>query len=240
MTLTGESLKKADLFWATRIGCGPEDLECGRTIVTSPATRKDVDGAIVFVRGRSCVISVPSTVSPSTREVLGKSSIDQVLDSEFLAATFSVRREWVTSPLRIEGCDPRDFVPVPGSAQLLEPGWKQRVSEPYAHGEWIRSRFFLLSQPAFGVYQGDDLIAASGYFSVDGIADIRMGSHPSGKGKGHLGIVLSAALCHAFENGLLPMMRTEASDQESSDYTRPLGFSPYAVSCGISLTAPEL
>jgi hypothetical protein len=235
-----ESVKRADLFWAAFLGCAPEDLSGSRIIVVSPAGRKDSDGAILFRRDRACIVSVPGSIPHSTREALCGASIDRVFDPEFLAASFALERKRIGSPSWMDVCDPIDFTPVPLSAQLLKPGWKEQLADRYSHGEWVRSGFFRVPAPSFGLCQADELIAVSGYFAKDGMADIRVGMHPSHQGKGYEEAVISAAVRHAFEKELIPMVCTEVSDKERIACARSLGFSPYAMVCGVQVTEPEL
>lgn len=240
---TSDSLGRVDAFWAGYFGCAPEDLNGSRTLVVSHAALQGYDGVLVFRHGGACIVSVPDVVPEVEREKLRGAPPDRAFDPEFLSKTFVVWRDRVSPPAWVGFCDKSDFRPVPTAARLLaarDADAIGRLAEGCGELAWKASKLVLDREPNFGIFQGDDIVAASGYLNMGGVlAYIGVVTHPDHRGKGHAKAVVSATMSYAFEKGLVPMWRTPASHEAAISVARSLGFSPYAFTLDVQLTEDE-
>jgi len=238
-----DSLRRVDAFWAGYFGCSPEDLNGSKTLVVPHAALQGYDGVLVFRHGSACIVSVPDVVPPVERERLAGAPPEQAFNPEFLAKTFVVWKDRVSPPAWVGTCDPADFKPVPTTARLLSAGDVDaigRLAEGCGELAWKASKLVLDREPNFGLFVGNDIVAASGYLNMGGVlAYIGVVTHPDHRGKGHAKAVVSATMKYAFEKGLVPMWRTPASHEAAISVARSLGFQAYAFTLDVQLTEDE-
>jgi GNAT superfamily N-acetyltransferase len=238
-----DSLRKVDAFWAGYFGCAPEDLHGSKTLVVPHAALQGYDGVLVFRHGSACIVSVPETVPPVEREKLGAATPERAFDPEFLAKAFVVWKDRISPPAWVGVCERAEFKPASTTARLLtarDSDAIQRLAEGCGELAWKASKLVLDREPNFGVFVGNDIVAASGYLNMGGVlAYIGVVTHPQQRGKGHAKAVVSATMNYAFEKGLVPMWRTPASHEAAIAVARSLGFSPYAFTLDVQLTEDE-
>jgi len=238
-----DSLRRVDEFWAGYFGCAPEDLNGSKTLVVPHAALQGYDGVLVFRHGSACIVSVPDAVPPVEREKLQGAPPERAFDPEFLSKTFVVWKDRISPPAWVGTCDKADFKPVATSARLLtarDADAIQRLAEGCGELAWKASKLVLDREPNFGVFSGNDIVAASGYLNMGGVlAYIGVVTHPQHRGKGHAKAVVSATMSYAFERDLVPMWRTPASNEAAVAVARSLGFRPYAFTLDVQLTEDE-
>jgi GNAT superfamily N-acetyltransferase len=243
MMAAPDSLRKVDAFWAGYFGCAPEDLNGSKTLVLPHAALQGYDGVLVFRHGGACLVSVPDVVPAVERAKLAAAPPDQAFNPEFLAKTFVVWKDRVSPPAWVGICDRADFRPVPTTARLLtarDGDAIERLAEGCGELAWKASKLVLDREPNFGLFVGNDIVAASGYLNMGGVlAYIGVVTHPAHRGKGYAKAVVSATMNYAFERGLVAMWRTPASNESAISVARSLGFSPYAFTLDVQLTEDE-
>lgn len=241
--MMSEELWKVDEFWADYFGCSPEALHDAATLVVPHAALQGYDGALAFRHGPSCIVSVPATVPEIGRDKLRGASPDRAFDAETLAKSFVVWKEWISPPAWVGICGRGDFNPTRSSVRLLTADDSHEIRE-LAEGcgelAWNSSEFYLRRDPTFGLFVGEELVAASGFVNLsERLAYIGVVTHPKHRGMGYAKAVASASMAFAFDHDLVPMWRTMASNKAAIGVAQSLGFRPYALTMDVPLTAPE-
>lgn len=234
------ALRRVDEYWAAYFGCSTADLDEDRTLVVPHAALRGYDDAVAFRHGPACIVSVPETVPEIGREKLRGAPPDRAFDPEVLAKSFVVWQDQVSPPAWVGICVPADFRPLPSSARLLtvdDSDAIRRLAEGCGEGAWNASEFYLRRDPTFGIFAGEELVAASGYVNLDGaLAYIGVVTHPEHRGRGCAKAAASASMEFALDLGLVPMWRTVASNEPAIAVARSLGFLPYAYTIDVQLT----
>ena len=238
-----DRFRKVDESWAEYFGCSTQDLSRAGTLVVPHKALVGYDGVLVFRHAAACIISVPDSVPEIERSKLRAAGPAEVFDPGFLAKVFLVRPESVRGPLWIGIADQDSFKPVQSGARLLgdadEPAL-MRLAEGCGELGWSRSRMKRQPKPIFGLFQGKDLVAVSGYLVIgNGFASIGMLTHPAQRGKGYRKAVASAAAADAISKGYVALCRTLESEKERVALARSMGFHPYASALDVWLAEDE-
>ena len=238
--MTSQLLWKIDEFWAGYFGCSRDDLNEAKTLVVPHASIEGYDDVLVFRHGPSCIVSVPHVVPEVERKKLRGAPPDRTFAPEFLAKSLAVWRDRVSPPAWVGTCEPSDFKPVDSSTRLLtecDSDAIRRLAEACGEVAWNTSALVIDREPTFGIFVGDELVAASGYVHMGRtLAYIGVVTHPQHRGKGNAKAVASASMVYAFDRDLVPMWRTVASNEAAVAVARSLGFQPYAFTIDVQLT----
>jgi ribosomal protein S18 acetylase RimI-like enzyme len=243
MITSPETLKRVDAFWASYFGCTPEDVNGRKTLVVSHNVLQGYDGALVFRHADACIVSVPDTTPEIERSKLRAAEPAQAFDPKFLARVFVVSTDKVAGPAWLGVADRGDFKAVPTSARVLgdedEPAL-ERLAEGCGEMAWKQSKLLQVRKPLYGLFQGKDLVAVSGYVVMgNALAYIGVIAHPQHRGKGHAKAVVSAAVNDALAKGFVAQWRTPESNEGAVALAKSLGFQHYASTYDVQLVEDE-
>ena len=238
--MTSGRLRKVDEFWAGYFGCSPENLDEARTLVVPHAALQGYDDVLAFRHGPACIVSVPATVPEIERQKLRGAPPDRAFDPELLAKSLVVWQDRVSPPAWVGVCEPADFEPVPSSARMLTTDNSDEIRRLAEDCGEVASELVIDREPTFGIFVGEELVSASGTVNMGGtLAYIGVVTHPRHRGKGYAKAVASASMEYAFEQDLVPLWRTLASNEAAIAAARSLGFRPYAFTIDVQLTPDE-
>jgi GNAT superfamily N-acetyltransferase len=238
-----DTLRRVDAFWASYFGCAPEDVAGRRTIAVTHAALQGYDGALVFRHADACIVSVPDTTPEVERARLREAAPAAVFDPKFLAKVFVVSTEKVAGPAWLGIADRTDFKSVKSSARLLgdaDEAAIARLAEGSGEVAWKQSKLLQIRKPLFGLFQGPDLVAVSGYILMGNLlAYIGVITHPAHRGKGHAKAVVSTAVADAFSKGFVAQWRTPQANEGAVALARSMGFQHYASTYDVQLVETE-
>lgn len=238
-----ETIGKVDAFWALYFGCSPQEIAGAQTIVVSHLALQGYDGALAFRHAGGLVVSVPTSVPEVERAQLRQAPPAEAFDPKFLAKVFVIGSDKVTGPGWVGIVDHQDFKPVPSTARLLsdtDEGAMRKLAEACGEVAWQRSTMLQIRQPLFGLFQGTDLVAASGYVVMgDVLAYIGVIAHPAHRGKGFAKMVVSGAVAEAFRHGLIAQLRTTHANESAVALAQSIGFRHYASTYDVKLIEDE-
>jgi RimJ/RimL family protein N-acetyltransferase len=241
--IASDTRKKVDAFWADYFGASPADLNGKKTLVFPHKALESYDGVLVFRHADACLVSVPENTPDIERERLRKATPDQAFEPDFLARNFVVWKDRVSPPAWVGVCDPADFKDAPSAARLLAKSDEDavgRLAEGCGETAWTQSKLALEREHNFGLFEGRDLVAASGYLVMgNALAYVGVITHPQHRGKGHARKVAAASIRNAFERGLVPMWRTPHANEAAIALAKSLGFSHYASTRDVRLVEVE-
>jgi RimJ/RimL family protein N-acetyltransferase len=241
--IASDTLKRVDGFWAAYFGAAPADLNGKKTAVFTHQALQGYDGVLVFRHADACLVSVPENTPEIERERLRKATPEQAFDVDFLARNFVVWKDRVSPPAWVGVCDPADFRDAPSPARLLtreDEDAVRRLAEGCGETAWTQSKLALEREHNFGLFEGKDLVAASGYLAMgDVLAYVGVITHPQQRGKGYARKVAAASIRYAFERGLVPMWRTPQANEAAVALAKSLGFSHYASTRDVRLVESE-
>lgn len=229
---TAASLRQINACLAASFGCSVNAFSQAKTTVVSHHVPAYYRGALVFRHAESCIVSVPDSVSDVERSRLSAASPDEVLDPRLLVDIFPTDPGKISGPAWIGIADRVSFRPVKTVARILDNGdepalWK--LAEGCGQLDWSRARLCGLPKPIFGLFQGTDLVAASGYVVSRGLlACIGVLVHPAFRGKGYARAAVSASAADALSNGHIALWRSLESNKGAVAFGRSMGFHPYA------------
>ena len=238
-----ETSRKVEAFWALYFGCSPESFAGGETVVVTHAALQGHDGALAFRHADGLIISVPANVPEVERAKLRQAAPAEAFDPKFLGKVFVVSTDKVTGPGWVGIVDSQDFKPVRSSARLLsdaDEGAMRKLAEACGEVAWQRSTLLQIRQPLFGLFQGPDLVAASGYVVMGNVlAYIGVIAHPAHRGKWFAKMVVSSAVADAFSKGLVAQLRTTHANESAVALAQSLGFRHYASTYDVKLVEDE-
>jgi ribosomal protein S18 acetylase RimI-like enzyme len=237
------TFNKVDAFWALYFGCSPREIAGTQTIVVSHAALQGYDGALAFRHGDGLIVSVPPSVPEVERAKLRQAPPAIAFDPRFLAKVFVVSADKVTGPGWVGIVDARGFRPVPSGARLLgdaDEGAMRKLAEACGEVAWHRSTILQIRQPLFGLFQGPDLVAVSGYVVMGSVlAYIGVIAHPAHRGKGFAKMVVSSAVAEAVRHDLVAQLRTTQANESAVALAQSLGFRHYASTYDVKLVEDE-
>ena len=182
-------------------------------------------------------------VDLGSREKLRGVTPDQAFDPAFLSRTFVVWKDRVSPPAWVGLCDAADFKDAPSPARLLTQADEaaiQALAEGCGEVAWKQSKLALDREHNFGIFDGKDLVAASGYLVMgDVLAYVGVITHPQHRGKGYAKKVTAASIRSALKQGLIPMWRTPQANESAIALGGAVGFKPYALTRDVKLVEDE-
>ena len=238
-----ETIRKVDTFWALYFGCSPQEIAGGQTIVVTHAALQGYDGALAFRHADGLIVSVPPSVPEVERAKLRQAPPAVAFDPKFLAKVFVVSTDKVTGPGWVGIVDLQDFKPIQSTARLLSDADEVaigKLAEACGEVAWQRSTLLQIRQPLFGLFQGPDLVAASGYVVMGNVlAYIGVIAHPAHRGKGYAKMVVSSAVAEAFRRELVAQLRTTHANESAIALAQSIGFRHYASTYDVKLIEDE-
>lgn len=243
MITAGETIRKADAFWADYFGCTVDDINGNKTIVGVHKALESYDGVLVFRHGSACIVSVPEQTPEIERQRLRAATPELAFDPDFLARNFVVWRDRVSPPAWVGVCDRADFKPPPSNARLLtkaDEAAVRKLAEGCGELAWKQSKLTIDREPNFGLYVDNVIVAASSYLVMGGVlAYIGVVTHPQHRGHGYARQVVAASMAYAFEKGLIPMWRTPHANAAAIALGSSIGFKHYASTRDVQLVESE-
>jgi hypothetical protein len=241
--ISPDTLKQVDAYWAGYFGCKEADLNGMQTKVFTHQALGTFDGALVFRRKDSCIVSVPATTPDIERSKLRAAKPAEAFNAAFLARTFVISSDKVTGPAWVGFTDRDGFKAVKSDARLLtskDEAAMRELAEGCGETAWKQSKIAVDRQTNFGLFAGGKLVAASGYLNLAGtLAYIGVIAHPAHRGKGYARMVAGASMAHALESKLIPMWRTLDAHEAAVKLAETLGFEKYAATLDVQLTEDE-
>lgn len=234
-------------YWASFLGCAPEQLETPGTWVGphADAGLADYQGVYLLRRGESCVVSVPAPLLAMVTMQLAGLSADSSFDITRLWQVFGDAIERFVGPAWQGYLRADDFQPVarPNVRQLTttdDPAL-QRLADACDEREWEEIGIGRAEQVVFGAFVGETLVAAGmGEPRASTLLHIGIITHPDHRRQGHGCAVVSAISAYGLEVGLVPRYQALAANTPSVAIARALGFSHYATTLAIRLSRLDI
>jgi len=228
-------------YWASFLGCTPEQLETPGTWVGPHAGLADYQGVYLLRRGESCVVSVPAALLSLVMARLAGLSAASSFDVSRLRFLFGDAVERIVGPAWQGYLRADDFRPVvrPNVRQLTDaddPALR-RLAEACEEQEWEQVGIGRAEQVVFGAFVGDILVAAGmGEPRAASLLHIGIITHPDYRGQGYGRAVVSAISANGLEVGLVPRYQALAANIPSVAIARALGFTHYATTLAVRLS----
>ena len=243
MMIPADTLKKVDAYWASYFDVSAADLAGEETRVVPHSALAGFDGALVFRRGRACIVSVPESTPEIERLKLRAAKAAEAFDPKFLAKVFVISPDRVTGPAWLGIADRADFKSAKSSARVLVDADEQALemlAEGCGEHAWKQSKLLEVRKPLFGLFVGKDLAAVSGYVVLGNVlAYIGVIAHPAHRGKGHAKAVVSSAVADAFSKGYVAQWRTPEANEGAVSLAKAMGFQHYASTYDVQLVETE-
>lgn len=234
-------------YWASFLGCAPEQLETPGTWVGPHvgAGLADYRGVYLLRRGESCVVSVPAPLLAMVTARLASLPAASSFDSSRLEHILGDAIERIVGPAWQGYLRADDFKPAeqPNVRQLTaadDPALR-RLEAACGEQEWADSGIGGAEQVVIGVYSGDILVAAGmGESRAASLLHIGIITHPDYRGQGHGRAVVSAISAYGLAVGLVPRYQTLAANIPSVAIARALGFTHYATTLAVRLARLDI
>lgn len=234
-------------YWASFLGCTPEQLETPSTWVGphADAGLADYQGVYLLRRGESCVVSVPAPLLSTVIAQLAGLSAASSFDSSRLQRLFGDAVERIVGPAWQGYLRADDFRPAarPDVRQLTatdDPALRQ-LEKACGEQEWEQVGIGRAEQVVFGAFVGDTLVAAGmGEPRAATLLHIGIITHPDYRGQGHGRAVVSAIAAYGLGVGLVPRYQALAANTPSVAIARALGFTHYATTLAVRLTQLDI
>ena len=241
--IPADTLKKVDAYWASYFGVQASDLSSQKTLVVTPPALAGLEEALIFRHDGACIVSVPESTPEIERAKLRAAKPAEAFDPRFLAKVFVISTDRVFGPAWLGIADRSDFKTVKSAARLLVDADEQAV-ETLADGcgehAWKQAKLLQVRKPLFGLFEGKDLVAVSGYIVLGNVlAYIGVITHPGHRGKGHAKAVVSSAVADAFSKGYVAQWRTPQAHEGAVGLAKAMGFQPYASTYDVELVETE-
>ncbi len=234
-------------YWASFLGCTPEQLETPGTWVGphTAAELADYQGVYLLRRGESCVVSVPAPLLAMIRAQLAGLSAAASFDVKRLQKVFGDAIERFVGPAWQGYLRADDFRPAaePHVRQLTDaddPALR-RLEEACDEQEWEQVGIGSAEQVVFGAFVGDQLVAAGmGEPRAASLLHIGIITHPDYRGQGHGRAVVSAISAYGLGVGLVPRYQALVANTRSVAIACALGFTHFATTLAVRLTRLDI
>ena len=224
---------RIDRYWADIFGLQPEDLrKPGITVVPHARSWKDTF-AYALVHEATCVISVGAALVENIQTRVAGISTCDILKANVLRRAFSQPIDHTVGPAFQGYAEVEDFRPHPcadvralGSSDEKALRDLAEVCDPV---EWEHSGITSKSSPLFGVFDADQIVAASHYSMwANYAASIGVMARPTQRGRGYGKAAVSASMHDAFAHGHMVVYQTLLDNVPSVSVAKRLGCKLYA------------
>jgi GNAT superfamily N-acetyltransferase len=228
-------------YWASFLGCTPQQLTIPGTWVRPHAGLADYQGAYLFRRGESCIVSVPDPLLATVTAQLAGLPAASSFDIVRLRQVFGDAIERIVGPAWQGYLRADDFRPVagPNVRQLTaeDDAALRRLAEACGEQEWEPIGIGRSEQVVFGAFVGDTLVAAGmGEPRAATLLHIGIITHAAYRSQGHGRAVVSAISAYGLDVGLVPRYQALVANSPSVAIASALGFSHYAETLAVRLT----
>lgn len=226
--------ERVDQYWRETFGISEAEFAAPGILVHANGGRvSGRNAAWVFLHGDACLLSVPPDWLAPVREAAGDLSPDLLLRPDTLHSLFPGRVTRLVGPA-YQGCaERRDFRPLPCERMrpLSAPDRPalERLREACDPAEWDDSGISPDSEPLFGYFDRDDLLAIAGIIPWSPCAaNPAVLTHPAARGRGCGAAVASAAMAHILYQGSIVLYQTLLANRPAVRIAERLGCRQYA------------
>jgi GNAT superfamily N-acetyltransferase len=228
-------------YWASFLGCTPQQLKASGMRVVPHAGLKDYRGVYLFRRNESCIVSVPATLLSSATSQWNGQDAATSFDITRLRRFFGDAIERIVGPAWQGFTWAGAFRPAEQEGVHLltaeDAPALQRLADACGEQAWQHSGIGGADQMVFGVYRGDMIVGAGmGEPRAATLLHIGIITHPDYRGRGYGRAVVSSITAHGLEIGLVPWYQTLAANTPSVAIARALSFSQYAETLAVRLS----
>jgi RimJ/RimL family protein N-acetyltransferase len=235
--VTERETNRIDRYRSEWSGLSPESLYQPGMVVVPHARPRSASLALVFVRGATCIVSVPPALLDEVSLRVAEQPPAKPVDHEGWRDIFPAI-DHIGGPLYQGYAEHKDFRPVPhDQVRVL-----QRDERPLLHAlaydptEWEHSGIDRAHSELFGLFVDDRLVAVAHYAVWRPYAaSLGVVTHPAHRGQGYGKVVVSAAMSDAFTRGHLILYQALASNAPSIRLAETLGCRLYGYTLGIHL-----
>lgn len=243
---TESTLAHLDDHWAEGFGCSIADLHRpGVTLLRNAGDFAAYRGAYLLRWGESCVFAVPDPCYAATERAIAGKGVDDVFDSEFLAAHFRAAVERIIGPTFRGCCDASDFRPAdPRGTRLLthadDPSLL-RLRDAAGEEAWEHSSIVLDRPPTFGCFAEGELVAAGTLIAAGPrLRNVGILTHPAYRRQGYGRAVVAFMTAHALVEGGIGHYQTLMANAGSRAIALSLGYVQYATAFAVRLKLPSM
>jgi ribosomal protein S18 acetylase RimI-like enzyme len=231
-------MMKIDEYWASFFGLSVTDFMKSKAKVVPHAQLQGYQGAWLFRRGASFVISAPPDLVEKIKKEVQHPSETTLADQTFVAL-FGDRVDKVIGPAYQGYLEEPDFLSVASSARLLSSADDNALHELAADcdvEDWEHSDIQIGQHSNFGIFVGSRLVAVANYqVQEETVAMPGIITHPAYRGQGFGKAVLSAAIEHGLSNGFLMLYQTRVANRPALTAAESLGYKQYATHLAVRL-----
>ena len=231
---------RIDQYWSNVFGLSPNFVQKDAVFVVPHAREWKDDFAFVFIRGKTCAISVGETMVKAVRERANSVSIDELLTKSGVSALFAESVDRVVGPAFQGYMEAENFHPFQTEhiRQLssADNDALQELGKACDPLEWENSRVKISKPNQFGLFINGQLTAVANYdMWAPNAASIGVITHPAYRGQGFGKSSVSAAIKHAFDCGHLVIYQTLLDNTHSVQLATSLGFREYSQTMAVHL-----
>ena len=238
-TLTRETIRAIDAYWAASFGCPVEGLRPPRTLVLPHDAHERFHGAYAMAFGAEPIVSVPPGELGELRAALSQWTATTLTAPLTARESFGDRVSDVIGPAWVGYADQRTFRAslVDSRARILDHSDADAVNalrDACTELEWEHGGSALGPDPVAGSFANGTLAALAGFETWgDHIAHIAVVAHPRFRAQGHARAAVALVARQALSRGLVLQYRTLESNTPSRRIADSLGFIHRATSLAV-------
>ncbi|HEY7782236.1 MAG TPA: GNAT family N-acetyltransferase [Ktedonobacterales bacterium] len=231
-----------DHYWAATFGCQPADLYQPNLMVVRHVALQGYQGAYLFRRGPSCVMSVPEALVEAVSMAVRGHTPDEVFDPQFLVHGFGSAVGKFVGPTWQGYADSTDFQAADSSSvRQLGPSDEailRGLEGACGEAEWEQSGLDPYREPLFGAFLAGGELAAAGTAEIrdDPFLDVGVLTHPAYRNHGHGRAIVCAATEYGLGQGHIMHFQALRANLPALALARALGYQEYAATLAVRLS----
>ena len=238
-TLTRETIRAIDAYWAASFGCPVEALRPSRTLVLPHDAHERFNGAYAMTFGAEPIVSVPAGELSELHPTLSRWTSGTLASPATARESLGTRASDVIGPAWVGYADERTFRTsvVDSRARILEQadvGAVNALRDACAELEWDHGGSAIGHEPTAGSFANGTLAALAGFETWgECIAHIAVVAHPRFRAQGHGRAAVALVARQALSRGLVLQYRTLEANTPSRRIADSLGFIHRATSLAV-------
>jgi GNAT superfamily N-acetyltransferase len=242
MPLSPSTTAAITRYWASFFGCRAAELDVPGVRFLPHAELEEYRGIFCLRRGATTLVSAPPDRLEHWRAQLEPLGADKLTNATTMARKAGVKRAQVIGPAALAYADIASLRPLPTAGTRLLTALDEEAHaalvdacspSDWAHGG---SAFDLL--PLAGRFVRGDLVALAGYEPWgEQIAHLAIVTHPHHRGQGYGAEAVSLLAETVIARGMLAQYRTLVANTASLRLGASLGFTPFAETLAVRLSA---